>query len=85
MGKGGKSLARKPSAAQRRYLKSGLAQPGGKLPLFDGHGQEIDGRTIRSCVEWGWAEPWLNNPIKSDWLVCRLTAEGRAILEGRAE
>jgi hypothetical protein len=26
----------------------------------------------------GWAEPWFSNPIKPDWLVCRLTEAGRA-------
>lgn len=67
----------KPSAAQLRYLREGLAQPGGKLPLFDDKGQEISVRTIRSCVERGWAEPWFANPVKPDWLVCKLTDAGR--------
>ncbi|MFZ1814127.1 MAG: hypothetical protein WBO55_02245 [Rhizobiaceae bacterium] len=51
----------KPTAAQLRYLRHGLGQPGGKLPLFDEHGQEIAQRTIRSCIEKGWAEPWFDN------------------------
>lgn len=67
----------KPSEAQLRYLKMGLDQPGGKLPLFDENGQEIKLVTIKSCVEKGWAEPWFNNPIKPDWLVCKLTSAGR--------
>ncbi len=69
-----------PSAIQRQWLKRGLAQPGGKLPLFDEFGQSIDPRTIRSCVEHGWAEPWFANPLKPDWLVCKLTQAGRAIV-----
>ena len=69
-----------PSTAQRRYLEPGLAQPGGKLPLFDDQGQRIDQRTVRACIERGWAEPWINNPIKLDWLVCRLTDAGRQVL-----
>ncbi len=70
----------RPTAVQRRWLKRGLDQPGGKLPLFDEDGREIDPRTIRSCVRQGWAEPWIANPIKPDWLVCRLTKSGRETL-----
>ncbi|WP_206772029.1 hypothetical protein [Polymorphum gilvum] len=65
-----------PSAAQRRWLERGLRQPGGKLPLFDEGGREIPARTIRACIAAGWAEPWFSNPIKPDWLVCRLTGKG---------
>ena len=68
----------RPSAAQLRYLRRGLAQPGHKLPLFDKAGQQISIETVRSCVRRGWAEPWFNNPIKRDWLVCRLTESGVA-------
>jgi hypothetical protein len=58
----------------------GLDQPGGKLPLFDAEGQRIDARTIKSCIENRWAEPWFQNPLKPDWLVCKLTELGRALL-----
>ncbi len=68
---------RKPSTAQRAWLIAGLSQAGGKLPLFDFEGQRINIRTIRSCIEQGWAEPWFDNPIKPDWLVCKLTELGR--------
>src|SRR3546814_9075698 len=64
-GKGGL----RPTARQLAWLRRGLAQPGGKLPLFDGNGQRINDRTIRTCIEQGWAEPWFDNPIKPDWLV----------------
>ena len=70
-----------PSPAQRRFLARGLDQPGGKLPLFDEAGQRIDPRTVRACIAHGWAEPWTRNPVKPDWLICRLTAAGRALLE----
>jgi hypothetical protein len=70
-----------PTAIQRSWLRRGLAQPGGKLPLFDEFGQTIDPRTIRSCVERGWAEPWFTNPLKPDWLVCKLTVAGRDIVD----
>lgn len=76
------AFSHKPTWAQTRYLIRGLKQPGGKLPLFDEEGQEIDVRTIRSCIERGWAEPWFKNPIKKDWLVCKLTAEGYRVLGG---
>lgn len=58
---------------QKRWLCKGLAQPGGKLPLFDDNGREIPARTIRACIDAGWAEPWFSNPIKPDWLICKLT------------
>ncbi|MBF0093713.1 MAG: hypothetical protein HQL33_06865 [Alphaproteobacteria bacterium] len=69
--------ARSPTATQRRWLERGLDQPGGKLPLFDGNGRRIADNTVRSCLERGWVEPWFANPLKPDWLVCRLTEAGR--------
>jgi len=72
-------IARKPapSAVQRAWLRRGLDQPGGKLPLFDEYGKQIDPRTVQACIEQGWAEPWFANPTKRDWLVCKLTTTGR--------
>ena len=66
-----------PSTIQMRWLQRGLDQAGGKLPLFDRIGQKVSEKTVRSCIRHGWAEPWFNNPIKPDWLVCRLTDAGR--------
>jgi len=77
-------MACQPTDAQRRWLCRGLDQPGGKLPLFDEAGQRINSRTIRACIEKGWAEPWFSNPIKPDWLVCRLTHAGRLIVKKEA-
>jgi len=71
---------RRPSQAQRRYLERGLTQTGGKLPLFDRNGREVSRKTIESCVAQGWATPWVHNPIKPDWLVCRLTEGGYRVL-----
>ena len=68
-----------PTPAQREWLSRGLAQAGGKLPLFWGDGRRVDQRTIRSCLDQGWCEPWFANPLKPDWLVCRLTAAGRSL------
>ncbi len=73
--------AGRPSPAQRRWLERGLAQPGGKLPLFDEWGQRVSERTIRVCIDQGWAEPWFTNPLKPDWLVCKLTDAGRDLVE----
>jgi hypothetical protein len=66
----------RPTEAQRRYLERGLTQAGGKLPLFDRDGREVPRKTIESCLAHGWATHWVPNPIKPDWLVCRLTDAG---------
>ncbi|MGE4220258.1 MAG: hypothetical protein AB7G39_12490 [Alphaproteobacteria bacterium] len=71
-----------PSRAQIAWLRRGLDQPGGKLPLFDRNGQRVSERMVRACVEHGWVQPWFDNPIKPDWLVCKLTAAGRRLAEG---
>ena len=68
----------RPTPAQRAYLRRGMSQPGGKLPLFDDQGQQINARVVQACIAHGWAEPWFANPIKRDWIVCKLTARGRA-------
>lgn len=69
----------KPTANQLKWLARGLEEPGGKLPLFDSEGQRVSDRTVRACIEKGWAEPWFANPIKPDWQVCKLTEAGRAV------
>jgi hypothetical protein len=71
-----------PSLSEMLYLRRGLEQPGGKLPLFDLDGQDVDPSVVRHCLERGWAEPWFNNPLKPDWLVCKLTEQGRRLVEG---
>ena len=74
------NLVNGPTNVQIKWLQRGLNQAGGKLPLFDSDGQKFSSRTINSCLKKGWAEPWFNNPIKPDWLVCRLTQAGRKAL-----
>jgi hypothetical protein len=69
-----------PNPAQRRYLARGLRQPGGKLPPFDEEGQHFHPALIRACITHGWAEPWFGNPLKPDWLICKLTEKGRRAL-----
>jgi hypothetical protein len=70
----------RPTEPQRRYLERGLTEPGGKLPLFDRDGRQVPRKTIEACVAHGWAEPWTANPIKPDWLVCKLTPRGYRVL-----
>jgi len=84
MGNGGlmTKLKERLSAEENRYLHMGLKQPGGKLPLFDEKGQEISPKTITSCLKKGYAERWFANPLKPDWLVCRLTKTGREAIGG---
>lgn len=65
------------SPAQMRYLQGGLTQPNGRLPLFDPDGRKIDPDTIRACLREGYCTAWFANPMKPDWLVCRLTDRGR--------
>ena len=74
------ALKQRLSAAEKNYLAMGLRQPGGKLPIFDDKGQEINSRTILSCLDKGYIERWFANPLKPDWLVCRLTDTGRDAL-----
>jgi hypothetical protein len=71
------------SLVQRSWLIHGLTQPGSKLSLFDRFGRRVSSRTIQSCIDQGWAEPWFSNPIKPDWQICRLTEKGRKALEHR--
>jgi hypothetical protein len=73
----------RPTPQQRHWLRRGVGQPGGKLPLFDEWGQRISERTVRSCIDQGWAEHWFSNPLKPDWLVCKLTDAGRSAVGGR--
>ncbi len=82
-----KASGRKPGASKRMptelqlaWLRRGLIQPGGKLPLFDESGQRVSGGVVTVCQRAGWAEPWFQNPLKPDWEVCRLTEAGRVML-----
>ena len=74
----------RPTPEQREWLQRGLEQPGGKLPLFDRYGQNVNPRTIRACIDHGWAEPWFTNPLIPDWLVCKLTQTGRTVAKGES-
>ena len=71
----------KPTPIQLKYLARGVLQPGGKLPLFDESGRQISRKTIEACIQNCWAEPWFFNPMKPNWLVCKLTDRGRRLLD----
>jgi hypothetical protein len=73
----------RPTTMQREWLKRGLKQAGGKLPLFDREGQLYSDRTIQACIDHGWAEPWFDNPLKPEWKVCKLTEAGRKVVSER--
>ena len=72
---------RVPARAELAYLRRGMREPGGKLPLFDRRGQEISPAIIKICIANGWADHWFANPVKPDWLVCRLTQAGRDMVQ----
>ena len=74
-----------PTMAQIAWLRRGLTAPGLKLPLFDRSGRGVPARLIEVCLKMKWAEPWFSNPLKPDWLVCRLTEQGRAAAMMRPE
>ena len=71
-----------PTLPELLYLRRGLAQAGGKLPLFDLDGQAVAATIVRRCLDRGWAEPWFSNPLKPYWLVCKLTDSGRLVAAG---
>lgn len=70
-----------PAIGELLYLRRGLSQAGGKLPLFDLDGQAVAQDIVRRCLAEGWAEPWFQNPMKPEWLVCKLTPAGRRVAE----
>ena len=71
----------RPTKSQEKWLMKGLSQPGGKLSIFDENGKKISEKTIRSCIKNGWVKPWFKNPIKPNWVVCKLTERGRFLVK----
>lgn len=68
------------SAAQRAYLKRGVGQPGGRLPLFDWSGQKVSTSTVQACVRRGWAERVTSSP-QAQLPHYRLTESGSDLLD----
>ena len=72
-------LANRPTPTQLEWLRRGLDRPSGNLPLFDTFGQRVSNRTMKSCVERGWAET--RAAAMRDWQLCQLTSAGRRLLD----
>lgn len=62
------------------WLKTGAGNKEGRLALFDGTGQRVDQTVQRAALSQGWVEGWFANPMRPDWMVCRLTPSGRRFL-----
>lgn len=62
------------------WLQSGLSHKDGRLALFDGTGQRVSPAVQRTAIQNGWAEGWFANPMRPNWMVCRLTPLGRQVL-----
>ncbi len=74
-----KRPAGRPTPRQLEWLRGGLDRPGGNLPLYDTYGQRVSDRTVKSCVERGWAET--RDEAMRDWQLCQLTSAGRRVLD----
>ncbi len=71
--------ARRATPIQLQWLRRGLDRPGGNLPMFDDYGQRVSDRTVKSCVDHGWAET--RAEAMRDWQLCQLTSAGRRLLD----
>ena len=76
-----RSAGRVSEREMRQWLSGGLTRPESRLALFDQFGEPIDRALVREAIRLGYAEPWFANPMRPEWMVCRLTARGRAALD----
>lgn len=67
------------------WLYTGATNREGRLALFDDTGQRIDKTIQQIAISQGWAEGWFANPMRPDWMVCRLTPSGRRFLAENAK
>ena len=74
-----KRMVKRPTPRQLEWLRCGLDRPRGNLPLFDTFGQRVSNRTMKSCVERGWAAT--RDEAMRDWQLCQLTYAGRRVLD----
>ena len=74
-----KSPSGQPTPTQLEWLRRGLDRAGGNLPIFDTYGQRVSDRTVKSCVDRGWAES--KGEVARGWQLCRLTSAGRQVLD----
>lgn len=61
------------------WLQGGLNRVDGRLALFDAFGEPVEKVIIQSAIAKGLAEPWFASPMRPQWMVCRLTAQGRRV------
>jgi hypothetical protein len=81
--RGAGSRSQRISPVELSWLARGLDQPDGRLPVFAQDGSPVPRRMIEAAIRNGRAERWFHNPLKPDWLVCRLTPAGRAAASTR--
>ncbi len=74
-----KRPSNRPTPRQLEWLRRGLDRPGGNLPIFDQYGQRVSNRTMKSCVERGWAQT--RDEAMRDWQLCQLTSAGRRLVD----
>lgn len=61
------------------WLRGGLNRADGRLALFDAFGEPVEPIIIQKAIASGLAEPWFASPMRPQWMVCRLTAQGRRV------
>ena len=67
----------KPTPSQRPLVATRARSGGRQAAAFRRVRPQVSERTVKSCIDKGWAEPWFANPLKPAWLVCKLTKAGR--------
>ena len=79
------SLARETDLELRAWLRGGVDRSDGRLAIFDTFGEPVNKAVIKSAIASGLAEPWFSSPMRPQWMVCRLTAKGRAAVSPSAK
>ncbi|MEJ2027151.1 MAG: hypothetical protein P8X52_06795, partial [Limibacillus sp.] len=75
-------LAVRPSPEELNWMRRGLGQPGGKIPVFDENDNPVDPKIVRRCLEQQWVEPWIGNQKNPNnlYMACRLSPLGRRLV-----
>jgi len=75
-------LTVRPSPDELNWMRRGLGQPGGKIPVFDENDNPVDPKIVRRCLEQQWVEPWIGNQKNPDnlYMACRLSPLGRRLV-----
>jgi hypothetical protein len=74
-------LAVRPTQEELRWMRRGLNQPGGKIPVFDESDTPVDPKIVLRCLEQQWVEPWVGNQKNPNnlYMACRLSPLGRRL------